>query len=100
MLDRIFTHPLKLVEMILNGSITGFPQVVAIDVDMAFFEPKMRDLLDQNCSSDEDCSFFDCWSRCDLTIHRCNPQRHNSNLQVTSAVLEASQLPLIGLIGL
>lgn len=63
----------------------GLLQVVAIDVDMAFFEPKMRDLLDQNCSSDEDCSFFDCWSRCDPSSRRCNPRRRNSNLQVTPA---------------
>lgn len=78
-------HPSpKLVEL---GSLvrTGFPQVVAIDVDMAFFEPKMRDLLDQSCSSDEDCSFFDCWSRCDLTTRRCSPRRHNSNLQVRAS---------------
>lgn len=66
----------------LTGA-AAVPQVVAIDVDMAFFEPKMRDLLDQNCSSDEDCSFFDCWSRCDPIRRRCSPRRHNSNLQVS-----------------
>lgn len=80
--------------MALTGP-TGFPQVVAIDVDMAFFEPKMRDLLDQNCSSDDDCSFFDCSSRCDPIKRRCSPRRHNSNLQVRAAPapLEASSLP-------
>lgn len=57
-------------------------QVVAIDVDMAFFEPKMRDILDQNCSSDDDCNFFDCSSRCNLNKRRCSPRRRNSNLQV------------------
>lgn len=56
-------------------------------MDMAFFEPKMRDLLDQNCSSDEDCSFFDCSSRCDLIKRRCSPRRHNSNLQVRTSPL-------------
>lgn len=60
----------------------GPVQVVAIDVDMAFFEPKMRDILDQNCSSDEDCNFFDCSSRCNLDTRRCSPRRSNSNLQV------------------
>ncbi len=40
-------------------------QVVAIDVDMAFFEPKMRDILEQNCTNDNDCNFFDCISKCD-----------------------------------
>ncbi|XP_015260667.1 PREDICTED: protein FAM69C-like [Cyprinodon variegatus] len=57
-------------------------QVVAIDVDMAFFEPKMRDILEQNCSSDDDCNFFDCSSRCDPLKHRCSPHRRNTNLQV------------------
>lgn len=57
-------------------------QVVAIDVDMAFFEPKMRDILEQNCSSDDDCNFFDCSSSCDPNRRRCSPGRRNSNLQV------------------
>lgn len=60
-------------------------QVVAIDVDMAFFEPKMRDILEQNCSSDDDCNFFDCSSRCNLSKRRCSPHRSNSNLQVSEA---------------
>ncbi|XP_029698611.1 divergent protein kinase domain 1C isoform X1 [Takifugu rubripes] len=81
--DHDFTHKLHLCDIKPeNFAIRKDLTVVAIDVDMAFFEPKMRDLLDQNCSSDEDCSFFDCWSRCDLTSRRCNPRRHNSNLQV------------------
>ncbi|MEQ2251330.1 hypothetical protein ILYODFUR_009856 [Ilyodon furcidens] len=49
---------------------------------MAFFEPKMRDILEQNCSSDDDCNFFDCSSRCDPVKHRCSPRRRNTNLQV------------------
>lgn len=57
-------------------------QVVAIDVDMAFFEPKMREILEQNCTADEDCDFFDCFSKCDLRVNRCGAQRANSNLQV------------------
>lgn len=61
---------------------TAYLQVVAIDVDMAFFEPKMRDILEQNCSSDDDCNFFDCLSSCDLNRRRCSPGRRNSNLQV------------------
>lgn len=57
-------------------------QVVAIDVDMAFFEPKMREILGQNCTGDEDCNFFDCFSKCDLRVNKCGAQRVNSNLQV------------------
>ena len=62
-------------------------QVVAIDVDMAFFEPKMREILEQNCTGDEDCNFFDCFSKCDLRVHRCGAQRTNSNLQVSNAAV-------------
>lgn len=62
-------------------------QVVAIDVDMAFFEPKMRDILEQNCTSDNDCNFFDCISKCDKTKNRCGPKRKNSNLQASEAFI-------------
>ncbi|KAJ8386158.1 hypothetical protein AAFF_G00176660 [Aldrovandia affinis] len=56
--------------------------VVAIDVDMAFFEPKMRNILEQTCTSDEDCNFFDCISKCNMKENKCGPKRVNSNLQV------------------
>lgn len=59
-------------------------QVVAIDVDMAFFQPKMEEILDQKCSSDDDCNFFDCVSSCDLGAGRCRRQRANTNLQVAN----------------
>ncbi|XP_034007489.1 divergent protein kinase domain 1C [Trematomus bernacchii] len=49
---------------------------------MAFFEPKMREILEQNCSSDDDCNFFDCSSRCETKKQRCSASRRNSNLQV------------------
>ncbi|XP_062235171.1 divergent protein kinase domain 1C [Platichthys flesus] len=79
--DHDFTHRLHLCDIKPeNFAIRTDLTVVAIDVDMAFFEPKMRDILDQNCSSDEDCNFFDCSSRC--VQRRCSPQRRNSNLQV------------------
>ncbi|XP_029778627.1 divergent protein kinase domain 1C [Suricata suricatta] len=65
-----------------NFAIRSDLTVVAIDVDMAFFEPKMREILEQNCTGDEDCNFFDCFSKCDLRVHRCGAERVNSNLQV------------------
>ncbi|KAF0028614.1 hypothetical protein F2P81_019701 [Scophthalmus maximus] len=81
--DNDFTHKLHLCDIKPeNFAIRKDLTVVAIDVDMAFFEPKMRDILDQNCSSDDDCNFFDCSSRCDLSRRRCIPRRRNSNLQV------------------
>lgn len=75
-----------------------FPlQAVAIDVDMAFFEPKMREILEQNCTGDEDCNFFDCFSKCDLRVHRCGAQRANSNLQVSGAASGAGDpVPSVG----
>lgn len=81
--DNDFTHKLHLCDIKPeNFAIRKDLTVVAIDVDMAFFEPKMRDILDQNCSSDDDCNFFDCSSRCDAMKRRCSPTRRNTNLQV------------------
>ncbi|XP_062335629.1 divergent protein kinase domain 1C isoform X1 [Osmerus eperlanus] len=81
--DHDFTHRLHLCDIKPeNFAIRKDLTVVAIDVDMAFFDPKMRDLLDQNCSSQDDCNFFDCASRCDLRKKRCSRRRSNSNLQV------------------
>ncbi|XP_047206471.1 divergent protein kinase domain 1C isoform X1 [Girardinichthys multiradiatus] len=81
--DNDFTHKLHLCDIKPeNFAIRKDLTVVAIDVDMAFFEPKMRDILEQNCSNDDDCNFFDCSSRCDPVKHRCSPRRRNTNLQV------------------
>ncbi|XP_061112387.1 divergent protein kinase domain 1C-like [Conger conger] len=65
-----------------NFGVRGDLTVVAIDVDMAFFEPKMRNILEQACTSDEDCNFFDCISKCDMKESKCSSKRVNSNLQV------------------
>lgn len=81
--DLDFTHKLHLCDVKPeNFAIRSDLTVVAIDIDMAFFEPKMSDLLEQNCSSDDDCNFFDCSSRCNATTHHCSAKRRNSNLQV------------------
>ncbi|XP_025129159.3 divergent protein kinase domain 1C [Bubalus bubalis] len=81
--DHDFAHRLHLCDVKPeNFAIRSDFTVVAIDVDMAFFEPKMREILEQNCTRDEDCNFFDCFSKCDLRAHRCGAQRANSNLQV------------------
>ncbi|XP_058896315.1 divergent protein kinase domain 1C [Kogia breviceps] len=81
--EHDFSHRLHLCDVKPeNFAIRSDFTVVAIDVDMAFFEPKMREILEQNCTGDEDCSFFDCFSKCDLRVHRCGAQRTNSNLQV------------------
>ncbi|TKC44804.1 hypothetical protein EI555_006829, partial [Monodon monoceros] len=81
--EHDFSHRLHLCDVKPeNFAIRSDFTVVAIDVDMAFFEPKMREILEQNCTGDEDCNFFDCFSKCDLRVHRCGAQRTNSNLQV------------------
>ncbi|XP_061821017.1 divergent protein kinase domain 1C isoform X5 [Nerophis lumbriciformis] len=81
--DNDFTHRVHLCDVKPeNFAIRKDLTVVAIDVDMAFFEPKMEDILDQNCSSDDDCNFFDCSSSCNLMKRRCSRHRSNSNLQV------------------
>ncbi|XP_044282216.1 divergent protein kinase domain 1C [Varanus komodoensis] len=81
--DNDFSHRLHLCDIKPeNFAIRNDLTVVAIDVDMAFFEPKMRDILEQNCTGDEDCNFFDCFSKCDLKSRKCGAQRANNNLQV------------------
>ncbi|XP_075777181.1 divergent protein kinase domain 1C isoform X2 [Pelodiscus sinensis] len=81
--DNDFSHRLHLCDIKPeNFAIRNDLTVVAIDVDMAFFEPKMRDILEQNCTGDEDCNFFDCFSKCDLRIKKCGAERANNNLQV------------------
>lgn len=81
--ENDFSHRLHLCDIKPeNFAIRKDLTVVAIDVDMAFFEPKMRDILEQNCTSDSDCNFFDCISKCDKTKNRCGSKRRNSNLQV------------------
>ncbi|XP_004745753.2 divergent protein kinase domain 1C [Mustela putorius furo] len=78
-----FSHRLHLCDVKPeNFAIRSDYTVVAIDVDMAFFEPKMREILEQNCTGDEDCNFFDCFSKCDLRVNKCGAERVNSNLQV------------------
>lgn len=80
--DHDFSHRLHLCDVKPeNFGIRDDLTVVAIDVDMAFFEPRLGSILEQNCSCDEDCSFFDCWSQCDPQTQRCSPYRSNSNLQ-------------------
>ncbi|XP_073487351.1 divergent protein kinase domain 1C [Aquarana catesbeiana] len=81
--DTEFSHRLHLCDVKPeNFAIRSDLTVVAIDMDMAFFEPKMRNILEQKCQSDKDCNFFDCFSTCDLKTYMCGAQRENNNLQV------------------
>ncbi|XP_061614459.1 divergent protein kinase domain 1C isoform X2 [Phyllopteryx taeniolatus] len=81
--DDDFTHKVHLCDVKPeNFAIRKDLTVVAIDVDMAFFQPKMEEILDHKCSADDDCSFFDCASSCDLGARHCRRRRANTNLQV------------------
>ncbi|XP_075069332.1 divergent protein kinase domain 1C [Mixophyes fleayi] len=81
--DNKFSHRLHLCDVKPeNFAIRSDLTVVAIDMDMAFFEPKMRNILEQKCTSDKDCNFFDCFSTCDLKTYMCGAKRENNNLQV------------------
>ncbi|XP_068951055.1 divergent protein kinase domain 1C isoform X2 [Petaurus breviceps papuanus] len=67
--DNDFSHRLHLCDI--------KPENFAIRSDFT-----MRDILEQNCTGDEDCNFFDCFSKCDLRLNKCGAQRVNNNLQV------------------
>ncbi|XP_076411765.1 divergent protein kinase domain 1C isoform X1 [Peromyscus maniculatus bairdii] len=94
--DSDFSHRLHLCDVKPeNFAIKRDFTVVAIDVDMAFFEPKMREILEQNCTGDEDCNFFDCFSKCDLRVNKCGSQRVNSNLQLLLRMLLRDHLEVL-----
>ncbi|XP_026869090.2 divergent protein kinase domain 1C [Electrophorus electricus] len=81
--ENDFSHHLHLCDIKPeNFAVRKDLTVAAIDVDMAFFEPKMQDILEQNCTNDNDCNFFDCISKCDTRRNKCGSKRINSNLQV------------------
>ncbi|XP_060778470.1 divergent protein kinase domain 1C [Neoarius graeffei] len=81
--ENDFSHHLHLCDIKPeNFAIRKDLTVAAIDVDMAFFEPKMQDILEQNCTNDNDCNFFDCVSKCNTKRNKCGSKRKNSNLQV------------------
>ncbi|XP_053349669.1 divergent protein kinase domain 1C [Clarias gariepinus] len=81
--ENDFSHRLHLCDIKAeNFAIRKDLTVAAIDVDMAFFEPKMQEILEQNCTNDNDCNFFDCISKCDTKRNKCGSKRKNSNLQV------------------
>ncbi|XP_035694196.1 divergent protein kinase domain 1C-like [Branchiostoma floridae] len=82
-LNTFHTEPLHLCDVKQdNYGVSADLTIQAIDVDMAFFEMKMRGILGQeNCTKNEDCEFFDCLSTCDLQRKRCSKHRSNNNLQ-------------------
>ena len=59
--------------------------IKAIDVDLMYTNEKILEILSQdqnNCSSHEDCEFFDCTSLCDFENKKCTAIKVSNNLQV------------------
>ncbi|XP_077983509.1 divergent protein kinase domain 1C-like [Glandiceps talaboti] len=56
--------------------------IVAIDIDMAFLNKHMEETLAQpNCTTNEECDFFDCHGNCDMKTKKCTKDRKDHNLQ-------------------
>jgi len=67
-----------------NFGIADDDSIKLIDVDLILTKEKANEILPQpNCSSNSDCEFFDCNSRCDVERGRCLGKRITSNLQVS-----------------
>ena len=57
----------------------------AIDVDLSQFRQSLLMTMyhDQLCSSDKDCTFFNCLGECDMTTGTCSGKLKSSNLVVS-----------------
>uniref|UniRef100_A0AC34QJR5 FAM69 protein-kinase domain-containing protein n=1 Tax=Panagrolaimus sp. JU765 TaxID=591449 RepID=A0AC34QJR5_9BILA len=53
-----------------------------MDADMLYTETKLQKMLtSKKCVTDNDCTFYDCESRCDIKTGHCSP-RLNDNIDV------------------
>ena len=75
-----------------------------LDLDCVVTDSSLKTIMlsTPSCSSDEDCSFFDCHGRC-LPSKRCSGQRQNTNLQslcykIFLGNTDTSFVPLSGLL--
>lgn len=80
-----FHEPLHFCDV--KGSNFGIAQngkVKPIDTDTVFFQSKLEQVLGgtESCSTDADCSFFDCLGHCDVASSKCGTTILNNNLQV------------------
>ncbi|XP_014662567.1 PREDICTED: protein FAM69C-like isoform X2 [Priapulus caudatus] len=71
--------------------------VYVIDADSVLVDSRLRaefafTTSNENCSSHEACSFFDCLTLCNFETGWCQPQRINSNLQVICRDIFTSRL--------
>ena len=71
-----------------NFGLTSKYTVKAIDVDLVYGSEKIVNLLTgADCTSDKDCDFFDCVSKCNITKKRCTSESLSNNLQVSKSIL-------------
>lgn len=65
----------------------GRYRAIAIDLDISFFEEQMASAIVQQdiCTSDEDCDFISCKSKC--KGGHCTKRLHSSNFQVSIVVV-------------
>ncbi|CAH1796849.1 unnamed protein product [Owenia fusiformis] len=84
-MNNELSHPLHLCD--IKGENFGFTEtglIKAIDVDMAFPDPKMKtEMLNPHtkCSKHSDCDWFDCKGWCNIEQSKCTDKRINNNLQ-------------------
>ncbi|KAL3860042.1 hypothetical protein ACJMK2_010215 [Sinanodonta woodiana] len=65
-----------------NFGIGSDDRVVLVDTDSVFFNSKlMNEIYNINCSTHEDCDYFDCRGWCHARTGRCLHKRMNNNLQ-------------------
>ena len=84
-LEEDFEAPVHLCDV--KGSNFGISQdgiVKAIDTDTVFFRAKISKIIGdtEQCSADDDCHFFDCLGKCDVTRRKCKKAVVNNNLEV------------------
>ena len=70
-----------------NFGLTKNLEVKAIDVDLIYSPNRMKEILTQpRCTSDDECDFFDCVSKCDVAAGQCTHDLITNNLQVSNVL--------------
>jgi hypothetical protein len=82
--EHNFHEPLHLCDVKnQNFGIAQNGQLKAIDIDLGFFDQKLKQFMStERCTKHSECDFFDCRGWCDLKTNHCTDRRINNNLQV------------------
>ena len=66
-----------------NFGLTDNLEVKAIDVDLIYSTDRINEILPQPlCKTDDECDFFDCNSKCNVSLGKCTAIQITNNLQV------------------